>query len=220
MIFRISIERMGKIKILLGVGMCVALSGCAHFSDSQSALVSDAIKLQNEAIASPEFAEILASLDRTNKIKWEEPLIASANLEATSFPSKTAWLISKFANPGLFQTADVRPWRKWNPFSSTTATTTPGQPYTRLNLWRLKRTNISVANTLIHERVHSFGQKHANGQSKPGNECDAAYVAGDLAESLLLQRAGMQTEMLKTEACSALCADPVFKAKGLQCTPM
>jgi hypothetical protein len=196
------------------------LSSCARFSQNQSATVESAIGLQSEVLIVSDFWEILANLENQGAIKWDAPLIPAAESESLAFPNRTAWLIAKFKAEGPFQRSQIKPWRKWNPFSSTTASTAAGTPRTRLNLWRLDRTSISIANTLFHERVHGFGQVHAHGQTKNGNQCDAAYVVGDLAEYLLVERGQIAGSEGKVTACAALCSELTVRFDNDRCVAM
>ena len=42
--------------------------------------------------------------------------------------------------------------------------------------------DVRVTYTLVHESAHTFGQIHRGSQRADANACDAAYVAGALAD--------------------------------------
>jgi hypothetical protein len=61
-----------------------------------------------------------------------------------------------------------------------------------------------LLNTLIHERVHSFCQIHISEQTRNANQCDASYIAGDLAEALILHKMGLTEREMDKPICPAL----------------
>jgi hypothetical protein len=191
----------------------LASTGCATVAPQSYPVVDEAIRLQNEVLRDSRFTAILLDMQEQGAITWDEPLTPSAAIEAATESSLAHWLAKRYAMDGGYTRQEVRLWRKWYPFSSTTAVTGQGAPTTRLNIWRLDRTAISVANTPVHERVHSFGQGHAHGQTKPPNQCDAAYVAGDLAQ-VLLAKGEKAIVFAETPICPGLCA--AVRRRGLQ----
>ena len=172
----------------------------ATFSPARQSLVNDAIRLQDSVLTNEAFSSILRELARRDGIKWPETIADCASANANGFPDKISWLLARFERDRGYAVSSVRAWRKFNPFSSTTAATTPCVLTTKLNLWRLKRSPASVAGTLVHERTHSFGIVHAYGQRPAPNICDAAYVSGTTAEALL------EPSLVQAESiCPALC---------------
>lgn len=166
-------------------------------------VVDQAVRLQAIVLDDPKFSAVLRDLEARGAITWTDTLIPSAQAQARTHSTPVDWLVARYREAGGFQRADIRLWRKLNPWSSTTASTAAGSPRTRLNIWRLNRPADSVAATLIHERVHSFGQVHAHGQTKPPNRCDAANIAGDLTESILHRGDG--GTLYGDNVCPALC---------------
>ena len=91
--------------------------------------------------------------------------------------------------------------------SVTNAGTYAGGGVTALNAAKLEtRSLYSVANTLVHERAHTFGLKHLEPQTPAKNGCDIAYVAGDIVQVLLLHRDTGEPAVLRNDgvSCDAL----------------
>lgn len=182
----------------------LVLTGCATPTPTFQPRIADAVRLQDAVIADPLFREVFMELDQAGAVIWEaESLTVSAAGDASRHPSPTRWLLDRYADRGGFALGVVSTWRKWNPWSSTNAATVPGRDATRLNSWNLGPDGQAIAPTLIHERVHSFGQVHAHGQYKQPNQCDAAYIAGDLAEALLARSSARP--VTEPHVCPALC---------------
>lgn len=191
-----------------------ALAACS-FSPAQEVDLESAISRQSEALVDARFAEIMRELEARSEIEWRDRLDATAQAEAAAYPSPTEWLLARFAAEGGLSRAQLRAWRKWNPFSSTTASTTP-HLVTRLNLWNLSTDRFTLANTLTHERTHFFGVVHPRSQRRAANMCDPAYVAGGLAEALLASRSGSPRRRAK-HICPALCAALVRRGLWSPC---
>ena len=108
-----------------------------------------------------------------------------------------AWLLGRFETEGNYRVTDVHVGTSFS-YPPTTAVTTACVPFSNTcalqthvsPVWVTRTTGMSnaLANTLVHERVHSYGQMHGWSQKSGPNRCDAAYVMGDLAESLLRRR--------------------------------
>jgi hypothetical protein len=183
------------------------LAACATpLADEPDNPIAEAVQLQGVVFASPHFAAVLNQLDQRGAIVWTDRFYnPEVREEARSHSSNTAWLLSRYATNGGYHLDQVRTWWKWNPWSSTVAVTIPLQGSTKLNLWQLSRVPTSIANTLVHERVHSFGTIHPETQTRRGNECDASYVAGDLAQAILVQGNQRAREPFDGPMCPALC---------------
>jgi hypothetical protein len=169
--------------------------------------VAEAVALQPAVLSDPRFAGILRELEGLGAIDWSDRFHSPAvEEEAMRFPNKLEWLLGRYAERGGYGLDKVRLWRKVNPWSSTVAVTVPLEDSTKLNRWQLSKVPSSIANTLIHERGHSFGTVHPETQTRRGNECDASYIAGDLAQALLVQGGARAREAFDKPMCPALCA--------------
>jgi hypothetical protein len=168
--------------------------------------VTEAVALQPIVLSNPQFAGILRELEKQGAIEWTDRFDSVAlEDEAERYPTKMEWLLERYSTRGGYARNKVRLWWKLNPFSSTVAVTVPLRDSTKLNLWNLSKVPSSIANTLIHERGHSFGTIHPETQERRGNECDASYVAGDLAQALLVQGGARAMEGFDAPMCPALC---------------
>lgn len=192
---------MHKTLVILFLPLTLAFSVIAKAADYPA--VKEAIALQQHIISDSLFIKILTELEAEGQIDWNSRT-GSIKEKLSDYSSNTAWLLSKYKNEGGFKESSVILWRKWNRFSSTTASTGTCATYTRLNTWNLDRDKYSVLNTLIHERVHSFCVIHPNKQTREANQCDAAYIAGDLAEVITLYRAGEKERKMDKPICPSL----------------
>lgn len=181
------------------------LYSCSVTKGMENETVKNAIDLQKDVINNPLFKKILLELEASNDIDWSEGRTNFIKENLSDYQSNTHWLIEKYETKGVYDENSVFLWRKFNPWSSTTAVTTQCVEKTKLNKWKLKRDKYSILNTLIHERVHSFCQVHPNGkQTREANVCDASYVAGDLAEVLILKKMGIKEREMNKPICPAL----------------
>ncbi|MEH6538280.1 MAG: hypothetical protein V7719_17920 [Psychroserpens sp.] len=182
---------------------------CAITKGTENSTVLEAINLQSSVLNDELFYKILTELEEENGVDWSNGRMDKVNAqELSQYANNMSWLIAQYKEKGIYSTDEVFLWRKWNPFSSTRAVTTPCVfpnclNTTKLNKWHLKRSKFSFTNTLIHERVHSFGAIHPN-QSSRGNECDPSYVAGNLAEILLLYRHNQNLDNYDKILCPGL----------------
>ncbi|QTD38108.1 hypothetical protein JL193_02035 [Polaribacter batillariae] len=185
--------------------LSLTLYNCSVTKGIENKTVKNAISLQEDVINNPFFKKILLELEVTNDIDWSEGRTSFIKEDLNDYQSNTHWLIDKYETKGGYDKNAVFLWRKFNPWSSTTAVTTKCVEKTKLNKWKLKRDKYSILNTLIHERVHSFCQVHPNGkQTRVANVCDASYVAGDLAEILILNKMGVKERKMNKPICPAL----------------
>lgn len=185
--------------------LCILLFGCATTKEIENLAVGKAISLQQDVLNDPLFEKILTELDVAGEIDWSHGRTSKIDAQLPKYNSKIAWLLSRYKNDGGFSKDSVLLWRKYNPWSSTTAVTGTCARKTKLNKWKLKRDEFSIVNTLIHERVHSFCLIHAEeSQTRKDNQCDASYIAGDLAEILILYRKGVKERVMEGPICPAL----------------
>ena len=166
----------------------------AGFTPAQQALLMDAIAWAEIVTADTSFRAIVREMEAAGEIAWgwkRRRLLPSGARQAP-----TAWLVDRFTTEGHYALEEIGVSQASYP--PTTAVTTACNP---LDPTCALETDISpryvtstaaipgaLANTLVHERVHSFGQQHGWSQKRGPNKCDAAYVMGDLAESLLRHR--------------------------------
>jgi hypothetical protein len=181
------------------------LVSCGTTKGVKNQTVKEAIDLQTDVVNDPLFNKILKELESEKAIEWNEGRTNFVKEKLSDYISNVDWLIEKYNTEGAYPSNSVFLWRKWNPFSSTTAVTTQCVETTKLNKWKLNRDKYSILNTLIHERVHSFCLVHPSGQqTRQANMCDASYVAGDLAEILILYRKGIKERTMDKPICPKL----------------
>lgn len=165
------------------------------FTSADTALITRAVSLANSITADTAFAAVLREMEAAREIDWGRRKRRLLPRESKRAP--TGWVVGRFAAEGNYGLRDVGAGTFSYP--PTTAMTKACVPFstscplrTRLApgyvAYTGQRIN-ALANTLVHERVHSFGQIHGRRQTRGANLCDAAYVMGDLAESLLEHRA-------------------------------
>lgn len=182
----------------------IALSGCISTKGIKNEKVQSAIYLQSEVINDPLFSKLLIELENEDKIDWQKGSTSQLKENLEDYQNRAYWLLDMFKKRGGYDSSSVSIWRKWNPWSSTTAVTNTCGNSTKLNKWKLKRDKFSIVNTLIHERVHSFCLTHPNEQTRELNKCDISYIAGDLAEILLLKKNGIKKRIMDKPICQAL----------------
>lgn len=194
--------------------VCIALiTGCAATQvTDEYPKVQDAIVLQTEVVNDPLFTEILTELESNGAINWDDNRTGSVKEDLNQYPSNLAWALEQFSTRGPYSQNDVFLWRKWNPWSSTTAVTNACGNSTKLNKWKLDRDKLKIANTLVHERGHSFCLTHPS-QDRTTNQCDFTYISGDLAEAILIHRQNLKTREFDKPMCPALCAS--LEARGM-----
>lgn len=210
----------------LGLLFAVLLlgQGCVAFTPAQRSQVSDALVLAQRATDHPAFGAVLLSMEESSQIDWSEGRREAAE-RAGQGGSTIAWLIGQYDRRGQFDMDSVHAWVPKNPFllGTTVAQVPTGSSSADLNVYLMDRTTrrshrdvIDIANTLLHERVHTFGLVHGRDQTRPTNRCDASYVAGDLAEALLrFEAAGsaLPASDLPTPVCEALLAQ--LRTRGM-----
>lgn len=195
----------------------VALLSACSFTTREHALVSDAHAIGTRTVGDPLFREIVLELSSAGGIDWSGERARHFPAEARVAPDE--WLLEQFAAHGLFHVDSIRPWAKLlPPWSHTKATSYACGPTVKLNVLRLRRSEYSVANTLVHERVHSFCQIHPESQERPPNVCDAAYVYGELAEIIARYRSGEETVTPTEEPCPSLCAALLRRGITARCS--
>jgi len=163
----------------------------SRFSDEHEILISEALNLQEQLLANEDFYTHLLELSKTGSIDWNENQLKQDIEDYTeNLPNPMTWFVEQLKVHGGYKRQEIMNFVPKGfgrlMYSKTTAISAAGKKL-QLNSKKLNRSKFSVANTLIHERVHWLGHKHINGQSRPDNCCDAAYMIGDLAGSFLNQ---------------------------------
>lgn len=197
-----------------------ALSGCVTgaarrsappFTPEQADLLRRAIATADSIVTDPVFRSVARGMEEWGSVDWREN--RGKLLPEEAVPGRTQWLLARFGKEGNYRMEDVHPRRARG--TGTTAWTRacrPSSPTCRLetdvnlNVVYVDsgRTIYALANTLIHERVHSFGQVHGASQYRADNVCDVAYVLGDMAEALLRHRAERAPIRPREDLCPAL----------------
>ena len=171
-------------------------------------VINDALRLQQNAISSPLYAEIFTELETTGAITWKTNTLVSNPLNnRQSYSSNTEWLLANYNEKGMAEANNLSFYKSFWRKSKTTAKVKTCSSTVKINIRKINgsRDKFSWANTLLHERIHSFCLQHTGGQTRPANMCDMAYIVGDLAEAVLIA----QTEGTATKSypnvCPALC---------------
>lgn len=190
--------------LLVVILSSICLASCVSTKGIKNEKVKSAIYLQQEIIDDSLFSKILVELEKEGSIDWQEGSTSKVKENFNDYQNRAYWVLEMFQSKGSYDSSSVYLWRKWNPWSATTAVTNPCGNSTKLNKWNLKRDKYSIANTLIHERLHSFCLVHPDEQTREKNKCDISYIAGDLAEVLILKKNGIERRELNKPICPAL----------------
>ena len=199
-------------RLFVAALVLLTLPGCVSFSETQRAQVEDARSLVSRVVEDPRFEAVLLDMGANDEIEWEGRLASGLTERPADL---TRWLVDRYKEAGAPQTENIRPYVPYRglwPLSKTRAAAGYGSDEIKLNVVYLERPTsrivrdpISIANTLVHESAHTFGQIHRGSQRADANACDAAYVAGALAEALLRSDAAGGAIMEK-EISSPVCA--------------
>jgi len=181
--------------ILLILIILFTLFSCSTHSGLENETVKKAIEMQELIVNDPLYFKILRELEDEGSISWKEGSTTMILEDLSFFNNKIEWLVSNLKYKKPYNKDSVFMKFYFNPFSSTTAATVPNVHTTLLNKWNLDRDKYSILNTLMHEIIHSYGLIHPNNQYRIDNQCDAAYIAGDLAELLALHRDGLKERL-------------------------
>lgn len=189
-----------------GLVFVFSIFSCSAYSQriSEYPNLVEAIKLQGEIVSAPIFKEVLRELESSGEIIWKgRTKLVKEDLSAYS--SNTEWAIERFEKDGVYTSEQIKFFAQLFGRKKTKAKTIPCNFVTKLNRNGLKeKKSFAVLRTLIHERSHSFCQKHKT-QKRKVNMCDFSYVSGDLAESILVSLHGDESYKLPKPMCPALC---------------
>lgn len=193
---------------LVQVSETADADGESTFSDSQRQILTNAIQQADIIISDTLFQRVIQQLEQNHGVEWtsEKSRLLPPHI-GMAFGS---WMRGRFATEGNYSIDEVRARTR---ISRTTAWTTACKwdndscaLRTTLNTRFVtpERSIHAIMNTLIHERVHSFGMEHGKSQYRADNLCDEAYVYGDVAEALVRHRAEGAAVTPRQRLCPAV----------------
>ncbi|SFQ79955.1 hypothetical protein [Hymenobacter arizonensis] len=176
------------------------------FTPEQLEKLTEALRLANRLIKDPLFAGVLRDLQDRGQIDWRAPGTKRrySRLPQDQWARPTAYIMEQFIQKQLNPITDFRPYR-WAPGSDVTGSSTcVADPKINVNLI-MNRSLGNIAGTIIHERVHTFCQRHTCNCPEE-NQCDLAYQAGSLARAINLYRANgsRPVSLRRHKLCAAL----------------
>lgn len=187
----------------------VGVAGCTQRTGASEDRMAAGIVAQNQALADPRFSEIVREADNRRRAAGARGLIVNL-AQCSPWQSLRAeqpaleWLLDQFKRQGGYLREDIGFYRpKWRFSRAVARTSAPCATAVEFNEYKLADP-AAIANTLVHERVHRFGHGHMRNNKRPDNACDAAYVAGDAAEALLVHK-GRITDYRFEPMCKSLC---------------
>jgi hypothetical protein len=182
----------GLVPASVGVDADLATARLTEFSDRQRAVLTTALQWADTMIADTTYTNVIGHLERSRIVEWTP--IKYALLPPHIGMTYGSYMRGRFATEGNYQLTDIKARYK---NSKTTGWTTACrwdredcrlETYLNTKFMTPNRPMHAYVNTLIHERLHSFGMQHGDNQERAPNLCDAAYVYGDVAEALLRHR--------------------------------
>lgn len=185
--------------IAVVTGLVVA---SASFANSE---FQEPLTLAQKAVQSPLFIDIISSYSA--KDFDCSPCQANGAL-----PPNGSHILALYKENGLFTLENIKKKTSWWPWSKTYAWTTPKSGFTELNTRKLNRSNVSIASTIVHERLHDFSYIHKS-QYEEDSYCDPAYIVGVVAELSLLTEAKKPLS-LGSMVCPSLCER--LKSRNIQ----
>ncbi|HEY0038723.1 MAG TPA: hypothetical protein VGB66_18630 [Longimicrobium sp.] len=199
-----------------------ALGEARAWSTAELAILDSAIARAERIAADTAFLQIVRESAVANEIVWRKKNLT--NLPDTVHRRATEWILQRFREAGHFRTTEIRagewefdPAKKKSTRAMTPACLRSRQPCTTFStrfhpaIVRSDALN-ALANTVIHERIHAFGQRHIS-QKRRRNRCEAPSVIGDVAESLLAWRDQGQPIEPRQTLCRTLAAR--LRARGI-----
>ena len=172
---------MNTVKLIFVIILTLVITSCSSIVTLSNPKVLSAIDLQESVINDPLFSQVLIDINK-NVIFYLSNKCVLEDFDTNK--KKTEWLLDQFKIKKGYSKESVFIWRKFNPFSSTIASTDACSDYTKINIWNLSSNKYSILNTLIHERSHSFGIIHID-QNKSKNRTHISYISGQLAELII-----------------------------------
>lgn len=167
------------------------------WSAGQLAVLNAAIARATQIASDTAFLAIVRESAAANEIVWTPRNLS--HLPDSVHDQATEWTLRRFAEAGHFRTSEigVGDWTFDRRLKRTTRARTVACPL-RKQVCTSFRTRFhpkivdaravnALANTVVHERIHAFGQVHVS-QRRRFNYCEAPSVIGDIGESLLAHR--------------------------------
>lgn len=180
------------------------------FSAIQLITLQRAWDMANASVHDSLFKKILLQMSAAKEIEWGPKRVTS--IPASQRANPGAFIISEFDKRGLLALNRFQAML-YSPGSPTTGSTLPCDSTINVNVNKLTRSLADIAGTMVHERVHSFCQKHNNNKRK-NNICDMAYISGSLSIAIHYYRANGSVPVRATESlCPAL--DKRLRAMGI-----
>ncbi|HEX9965571.1 MAG TPA: hypothetical protein VGB04_11380 [Allosphingosinicella sp.] len=199
----------------------------AHGSSAGAAndWLGEAIAHQDAVLADRLLEEVVRDSDRrrrlSNPASGGVPVLAR---RCGDFPAPTRpeagldWLFEQFRTRGGQKREDIGFYTPFWPWSDAVAVTAApcaiGFEFNKLR----EHHPVGATHTLIHERIHTFGHKHARGNKRPPNACDAAYVTADAAEAITAHRSNLASYEFGAPMCRALCEALAERQMAHGCT--
>lgn len=170
------------------------LGNTGAWSEERAEVLDEAIARATQISADTAFLAIVRESASENEIVWTARNLS--HLPDSAHANPTEWILSRFSQAGHFRVSEigVGNWTFSRTLRKTTRAKTVACPLrkqlcttfrTRFHPRIVRRKALNaLANTVIHERIHAFGQVHVS-QKRSLNKCEAPSVMGDIAESLL-----------------------------------
>jgi len=158
-------------------------------------------------LGNPLFAKILRELEAEGHIDWQVGSTKSIQEDISVYPTKIDWLLEKYEQEGAYDGEAILVKRLANPaywMRTVALSAACGETITLAKSKLRRRDTLKVLNTLFHERVHAFCFVHPQDQTRTTNQCDPAYIAGDLAEILVSHHQGKKERWMDKPICPAL----------------
>lgn len=178
-------------------------TAAGHYTAAQQQKLQQAAQLADQVLEDPGFRRVLLSFTA-------EDFDCKTCRRGTAPPLEGAAILAALSARGSFLNTPLIPRNPIFGGAAAFAVTTRCTDETFLNVDRLKRDAESLANTLVHERMHGLCYAHQT-QLRDDSVCDPAYVLGDLAETVLRDRAAragrqpLQPVAYARLVCARLC---------------
>jgi hypothetical protein len=198
------------------------LGNTGAWSEERAAILDEAISRATQLTSDTVFLTIVRESASANEIVWTARNLS--HLPDSAHASPTDWILSRFSQAGHFRVPEIRvgDWTFSRTLRKTTRAKTVACPL-RKQLCTTFRTRFhprivssnalnSLANTVIHERIHAFGQVHVS-QKRSQNYCEAPSVIGDIGESLLEFREQNRPIQPRQRLCPPL--EARLRARGI-----
>jgi hypothetical protein len=173
----------------------------SSFTEEHTRILQDALVIAVRVTEDTLFNQIITELADSDEIDWGSNRLSSIPRARRNAP--TAFILSELDSRGMNNISDFQAY-VWEPGSNTTGSVLACDTLPKVNVNLLTRSLRSIAGTMVHERVHSFCQKHRY-NSKDRDGCDLAYHAGSLAIAIdAFRENGSRPFRSRSEICDAL----------------